>query len=539
VDSALSSTWRSVPTREWGEGDARTRRRLGRTLAHLRSDIAKITRGMAGVAAALEADRSSIQQRFMPLDDDIRRMRMIPFGEACEGLDRALQKLSGAMGKDVELVIEGRRVELDRSIMEALKDPLLQLIRNAVDHGIEVSADRERAGKPPRGRISVSASIVGSQVKVTVSDDGNGIQLDEIRQRLRERGKPVPDDPVELSSMILEPGFSTRREVSDFSGRGVGLDIVRAQVEAFHGTVTVRFEPGRGTSFVLAVPITLTKLRVISVEVAGKFFAIPSSNVLTVTHLLPGDLCLQDGREEVTIAGEPVPLFSLGRSLNLLGTDTPILADRSVAAVVIRANDRTAAFTVDRLLAESVVVVKSLGPRLTRLRTVAGATSLRNGQMALILSAAGLVRGARVRSHPERAVSPRRVLVVDDSITTRFFVRNVLEVAGYTVLEAPDGFEGWKELQEKGADLVITDLEMPRMDGFALAELIRTTGAYRLLPILVLTSLSADQRQVTNLQVGVPSGPARTGNGPHAYLPKSECDEASLLQTVARLLGRT
>jgi two-component system chemotaxis sensor kinase CheA len=503
----------------------RVLRQTGDHLRRLEKDLERLTTRLAG-------DGHLLRQVAGPLDDEVRRVRMLPFAEACQGLDRMARDLALAAGKEVDLAIEGGSVELDRSVLEGLKDPLRHLVRNAVDHGIEAPEKRRSAGKPPRGRVTITAALRGAQVEVTVRDDGRGLDLDALREQARRRKLSESIDEAELAHLIFLPGLSTARIITDVSGRGVGMDVVKSRVEALHGTVDLASTPGRGVCFTLTVPLTLTTLRAVLVGVGGQTFAFAGTNVQKLVRIRAADFRSVAGRDMLSLGGTPLPLAELA---GVLGLPTAARAPAEYLPVlVVAAGDRRMAFAVDELLAEQEVVVKSLGPRIRHLRLVSGATLLPSGRIALVLNAAHLVRSALGRAPaPRPAAAPgeaapaarKRLLVVDDSVTTRTLEKSILEAAGFEVATAVDGKAAWAVLQEQGADLVVSDVDMPQMDGFALTEAVRGSKRFHDLPVVLVTARESEQDKARGIEVGA-----------DAYLVKSAFDQKNLLETIAQLL---
>jgi two-component system, chemotaxis family, sensor kinase CheA len=463
----------------------------------------------------------------------VRRLRMLPFAEACQGLDRLVRDLAQAGGKEIELVIEGGQVELDRSILEVLRDPLYHLVRNAVDHGIEPPDRRQAVGKPARGRIAVSASLRGAQVEIVVADDGRGLDLEAVSQQVRARRPGEPDDERDLASCIFLPGVSTASQVTSVSGRGVGLDVVKSRVEALHGTVDLAFTAGVGTRLALVVPLTLTTLRALLVEAGGQAFAWASTNVQRLVRIGPDDIRMVGGRAVLVHGKTPLPVASLAETLGLPPAESAGVGGRR-PGLIVAAGERRMAFIVDELVAEQEIVVKGLGGRIRRIRGLSGATILPSGRIALVLNAAPLIRAAMGRAHgtatatgPDQAApaAKKRLLVVDDSMTTRTLEKSILEAAGYEVVTAADGEAGWQLLREQDVDLVISDVEMPRMDGFELTESIRRRGRSRDLPVILISARSSDRDKARGAEVGA-----------NAYIVKSAFDQKELLETLAQLL---
>jgi len=517
----------------WGAGTAvgeRLPRRVSVALGRVYDNLCQMDKDLERLAGAVAADGRVLKEAASSIDDEVRRVRMLPFAEACQGLDRMVRDLARAVGKEVELVIEGGDVELDRSVLEGLKDPLRHLVRNAVDHGAETPEERRAVGKSPHLRLTVAAAVRGAQVEVVVADDGRGINLDALRAQVRKKGLPEPADAHELAQAIFLQGFSTTKFITDVSGRGVGLDVVKSRVEALHGDVELSFTPGSGTRFTLSVPLTLTTLRVLLVAAGGQTFALSTANVQKLVRAEPDQLRSVEGRQMLALGARPVPLASLAATLGLRGPAAPA---GKTPVVVLSIGEKRMAFVVEEFQAELEVVIKGLGARVRRTRFVSAATILPSGKIALVLNAANVVRKALQRPSGQVMASPdrkpkapkKRILVVDDSLTTRALEKSILEAAGYDVTAAADGAVAWQALQERGADLVVSDVDMPRMDGFALTEAVRGSERFRDLPVVLVTARETEADRTRGVEVGA-----------DAYLGKSAFDQKNLLETIAQLL---
>ncbi|MGZ5979652.1 MAG: response regulator [Isosphaeraceae bacterium] len=502
-------------------------------LGQIDDNLRRLEKDLERFAMVLTSDGRQLDQVADLLDDAVRRLRMLPFAEACQGLDRLVRDLARASGKEVVLLVEGGQVELDRSILEGLRDPLYHLVRNAVDHGIETPDQRQAAGKLAQGRITLAAALRGTQVEVVVADDGRGLDLEAVRQQVRQQGLGEPPDERDLASCIFLPGFSTASLITRVSGRGVGLDVVKSQVELLHGTIDLSFTAGQGTWFALAVPLTLTTLRALLVEAGEQTFAWASTNVQRLVRIGPDDIRMVGGREMLVNGKSLLPMASLAETLGLPAT-TAAGAGGKRPGLIVAAAERRMVFVVDELIAEQEIVVKGLGDRIRRVRNFSGATILPSGRIALVLNAAALIRAAMSRSvGPTPAPVPamtgslarKRLLVVDDSVTTRSLEKSILEAAGYEVVTAADGEAGWKLLQERDVDLVITDIEMPRMDGFELTEAIRRSKRSHELPVILISARSSDRDKARGIEVGA-----------DAYIVKSTFDQKELLEALGQLL---
>ncbi|MGQ3073249.1 MAG: hybrid sensor histidine kinase/response regulator [Ferrovibrionaceae bacterium] len=521
-------------TKRDGQGSATAlRAQLDQAIGRHRDAFWRIERGMQRLSAELQRDRRLLDQVAVPIDQEIRRARMLPFAEACEGLDRVVRDLAAAGGRTADFVVEGHDIELDRSVLDGLKDSLLHLVRNAVDHGIEPAEQRAAAGKPSVARIVVSARRNGARVEVQVADDGRGLDIQAIRSRLVQAGLPVPDETAALARAIFAPGLSTATEVTALSGRGVGLDVVKTAVEAMRGTVDVEFTPGHGTRFMLGVPLTLTSVRAVLAAAGGRVFAIEAEQVLRVIRPALADLVAVEGRDMLVVDARPVPVVRLA---DLLGSAEPAAAiGARFIAIVLDVRGRRVAVVVDEVRAEREIVIRSLGRRLRRIAHVGGGTILPDGRVGLVLNAAELVdramevatggQFAAAGAAPATEAAARRLLVVDDSVTIRTLVKSILEGAGYEVMAAPDGAEAWAMLLEKGADLVVSDVEMPRMDGFTLTETIRASPRFRKLPVILVTAMESESDKARGLAAGA-----------DAYQVKSGFDQSALLSTIGQLL---
>ena len=465
------------------------------------------------------------------LEDEVHRVRMFPFSEACLGMERMVRDLALDQGKRVEFLIQGSDLEVDRSIIEAIKDPLLHLVRNAVDHGLEPPGQRLATGKSEVGRLEIAASLKGAQIEIVVSDDGRGLDFDALREQARARGMTETADHRDLARLIFLPGLSTARKITDISGRGVGMDVAQDRIEALHGFIDMSSQPGAGTQFVITLPITLTTLRGLLVQANGHTYAFPSSQVERLVHFQPDEVGSAGGKP-VLLLDHPISLVSLTR---VLGQETDSIATgrHGRSAVIVHLGKQRLGFVVDEISAEQEIVVKTLGKRLAGVRKISGAIVLESGRLALLLNVASLVRAATGVNEPEliRTQQPApeptrdRILYAEDSVTTRTLVRSILEAAGFDVRVATDGQTAWNMLNEEGADLVVSDVEMPRMNGFELTQAIRRSAQFRDLPVILVTGLGSPDDKMRGADAGA-----------DAYLVKSSFDQQSLLDAIQQLL---
>jgi two-component system chemotaxis sensor kinase CheA len=468
------------------------------------------------------------------LQERTMRARMVPVSTATDTLERAVRDVARAGGKRVRFEVRGDDTELDRGVLQQLNDALLHLVRNAVDHGIEPESERVAAGKPAEATVRLHAMQLGSEVILSVTDDGRGVDLEQVRHEAARRGADVEglsDD--EALYLVFRSGLSTAGFVTDVSGRGVGLDVVRASLDAVRGRVDVRSEAGTGTEFRLIVPITLAVLPCLLLRAADQDFAVPMHSVLLATAEQAE--MSAEGRPLLRLGEQVVPVADLGEVLGGPASGGPV--------VVLAGITRRYAFRVEALLGQRDVVVKGLSRLLPRLEVLAGASIEPDGRILLVLDAAGVIGRARLGRRPsalERtsgaeavpatAVAGRsgvHILVVDDAMTVRELERSILERAGYRVTTAGDGRAALDRLAEQLPDLVLTDVEMPALDGFTLTEAIRARPEWANLPVVLLTSRASDDDRHRGLEAGA-----------DAYIVKSAFDETALLGVVERLLGR-
>ena len=451
------------------------------------------------------------------LQEAVIRLRTVPFSSITGPFPRAVRDLAVGEDKQVELVIEGADSQLDRALLDGTSEAITHLLRNAIAHGIEPPEERERTGKPAAGRIELRAEQRGDRVAIEVRDDGRGVA-----RELVEAG----GDPQSLATVLARAGMSTAAAVTGVAGRGVGLDAVKAHVEAANGSLEVRSRPGHGTTVTLLLPMYVALVDVLVLERGGITFGVPISSVSEVTRLDEPMSLL--GRPAVNLDGEAIPLSDL---LAVLGGPAPPLPARAPAIVLAR-DGRRSALLCDRVVGEDAVVVKRLGSILANSPGYLGAAVMADGRVALVLDPSHLLsaavdgRPSLDRAEPE-ATRPS-VLVVDDQFTVRELQRSILEASGYRVETARDGREAWERLSANGdVDLVVTDLEMPEMDGLELLTAIRRHGKISTLPVVIVTSRAGEEDERRGLEAGA-----------DAYIVKERFDQRALLDTVERLVGR-
>jgi two-component system chemotaxis sensor kinase CheA len=487
-----------------------------------------------------DAERSlrALHGMIDPLLEDIKKLHLLPFSTLTEPFSKVIRDLAREVGKEAELICSGGELEIDRRILAELKEPLLHLIRNVMDHGIEKAPERAECGKPARGRISIDLKLQdANRAELTVADDGRGIDPAQVKGMALRLELITPEaferiGNAEALQLVFESGFSTSPMITTLSGRGVGLAIVRESLERLGGHVTVGSRPGRGTEFRLMLPLAFALIRGLQVETGERLCILPAANVELTARLPRSEIRSVENRETVILGGEVISLVSLARVLEL-GDGGPNEVDGLQQVVLLQAADKRIAFAVDQIVGVQEVLVKPLGSLLSRVRNVSGATVLGNGCVVPILNINDLMRSALLG--PASAVlgaeqgaraTPKRlsVLVVEDSITSRTLLKNILESSGFQVTTAIDGSDALSQLKTGSFDIVVSDVEMPRMDGFELTRAIREDSRWAGLPVILVTGLESRADRERGIDVGA-----------NAYVVKSSFDQSSLIEVIQKL----
>jgi two-component system, chemotaxis family, sensor kinase CheA len=500
--------------------------------------LTQIGRELAQLSQRLIADDMHLGALADNLQDTVAALRMMPFETILGGFQRMVRDLARDTGKQVHLDISGANAEIDKTVLDALKDPLMHLLRNAVDHGIEPPSYREAVGKSPVGHVLLGVEQRGTEIVIRVQDDGHGLDLAKIRRKAVSIGllseaeaNAMSDDDARM--LIFESGFSTSDQVTAISGRGLGMDIVRDRVESLRGRVHVQSTPGEGTTTLLNVPVSLTRIRAILLRAGEEDYAVPSTLVMRMQSLPRSEIFTAEGREMIQVNERPMPLVSLAALLEAPGAPE---RGEDLNIMALQSGDKAVAFEVEKLYSETELVLKPLGREIANVPFISGAALLGSGDVMLILDASALVRQASGSALPTRriplgtsgaqAASRRlRVLVVDDSITTRTLEKNILEAVGFEVLVAIDGEEAWDVLSGYTPDVIISDVEMPKMNGLELARRVKSHTHTRDIPLVLLTSLGKPEQREEGLRAGA-----------DAYLVKSRFDQGELLETIRSVI---
>jgi two-component system sensor histidine kinase and response regulator WspE len=511
------------------------------TLAELRALMQTNQQLLGEQLIALDAfDRRSVNLS-QQLYDEALACRMRPFADGTGGFARMVRDVGHALGKSVRLEISGNTTQIDRDILEKLEAPLGHLLRNAVDHGIEDAAARRAAGKPEQGVVRLEARHSAGMLMIEVADDGGGIDLDRLRRTVVERGLSTEDmaarlSDAELLDFLLLPSFSLRDTVTEISGRGVGLDVVADMLKQVRGTIRITTRKGQGSRFLLQLPLTLSVIRSLLVEIAGEPYAFPLAYVNRTLRLPAEDLQTLEGYQHFSHAGRQVGLVSAHQ---VLQRGQWRARDGSVCVVVIGEEEHSYGIAVDAFLGERMLVVQPLDARLGKIPDILAGALMEDGAPLLILDVADLLRtvekltaSGRLQtvgqdSADQAAVTVRKkVLVVDDSLTVRELERKLLANRGYQVTVAVDGMDGWNAVRAEHFDLVITDIDMPRMDGIELVTLIRGAPQLQALPVMIVSYKDREEDRQRGLAAGADH-----------YFTKSSFHDESLLQAVTDLIG--
>jgi chemosensory pili system protein ChpA (sensor histidine kinase/response regulator) len=525
ISSRMEAAKAAAQTFDPLEMDRFTRfQELTRFMAESVNDVATLQRSLQRTLQSAEDELAAQARLTRELQDDLLRTRMVEFESMADRLYRTVRQAARDTAKQVRLEIVGGGIEIDRGVLERMGGSFEHLLRNSVAHGVESPAAREQAGKAVGGLVTVTVAQSGNEVAVEVADDGAGLDLGRIRQRGIERGLLAPDShasDAELAQLIFAPGFSTAEAITELSGRGVGLDVVRAEVNAMGGRIETAFEPGKSTRFRLLLPLTTAVTQVVMLRCGDTTVAVPSPLIEVVRRVptVEVEQAYVDGH--LTMAGEAVPFFWLA-SLLQVGTRGPDKG-RTQSIVVVRSAAQRVAVHVDEVVGNQEVVVKNVGPQLSRLPGLAGVTLLPSGAVALIYNPVALATvyaesaRARARAQADASLAAQRapvvaqpaisavpmVLVVDDSLTVRRVTQRLLVREGYRVVTAKDGLDALERLAEERPAVLLSDIEMPRMDGFDLVRNVRADARLQGLPVVMITSRIAQKHRDYAAELGV------------------------------------
>jgi two-component system sensor histidine kinase and response regulator WspE len=471
---------------------------------------------------------------------EVLRTRLRPFSDGVRRFPRMVRDLAQAVGKQVRLEIVGENTQVDRDILEQLESPLAHLLRNAVDHGCETPEQRQRAGKSPEGTIRLEARHSAGMLLVTVADDGGGVPLERVRERVLNRKLAAPDvakrlTEAELLKFLLLPGFTLKETVTEISGRGVGLDVVHNMVRSVRGNLRLSTQPGRGLRVQLQLPLTLSVLRALLVEVAGEPYAFPLAQITRALRLQRASIETLENRPHFRLDGQQVGLLAAHQ---VFDCGLPQPAGNDLPVVVLGDRNARYGLVVDRFLGERELVVQPLDGRLGKVKDISAAALMEDGAPVLIVDVDDMLQSIEkllsegLLTHIERGGleltgrKQKRVLAVDDSLTVRELVRKLLASRGYLADVAVDGMAGWNAVRANHYDLVITDVDMPGLNGIELAALIKKDPQFKSLPVMIVSYKDREEDRLRGLEAGA-----------DYYITKGSFHDETLLQAVVDLIG--
>jgi chemotaxis protein histidine kinase CheA len=490
-------------------------------------------------AKRFDQEERALAKLIQRTQESVGEIRMAPLSTIFVSIRSYVREAGKQTGKQVEVDFEGGEYAVDRTVIDTIEEPIGHIIRNAIDHGIEAGDERLAAGKAAAGRIKVAARHTGDAVELTIADDGRGVDPEKIRRALVQRNTIGEDQARDLSEeqlvdYLFEAGFSTHEGVSSVSGRGVGLDVVKFTVERFGGEVRLRSRKGAGTEVVLRLPLAMSTIRCLLVRTAGRVLAIPAANVEKVLVLDPSEIGAIGGGRVIVYRETNVPISALSDILELTGEEQADALAGAKFAAIVRFGDRRFAFGVEELLEYTQLVLKPLGDLLARVPNISGLSLLGTGELALVLNPADLIRTAggtasdqafAASRDAEKRPSTKTILIADDSIATRELVKTLLESAGYRVIATADGLQALTALANTPVDAVISDVQMPNMNGFELTKAIKSRQSLSHLPVILVTSLGSQADIEHGMQAGA-----------DAHIIKKEMTRSELLKTINQLL---
>ena len=538
IPRSLNGEHRSNEESRFSNVQGATRSQIAKVLAFLdrnEATLHSVENKLTVLGKHLESDRWALDRRVDDFVEDMKRVSMVPFSTLLESFPKLVRDLCRDCGKDADLAIAGGEIEADRRILEEMKDPLIHLVRNCIDHGIETPKQREARGKPLRATITLTISPKSAdKVEIVVADDGAGLNVQKVVGVAVNLGVVSPEDARQLDEqqsalLAFKSGVSTSPMITEVSGRGLGLAIVREKAEKVGGSVSVETQSGIGTTFRLVLPRKLARFRGVLVRVGENLFVLPTTHVERVFRVGRDEIKSAENRETIQVDGRAASAVRLGDVLEIASGNTAPDPKRKVPVLVLAWAGERIAFLVDEVLDEREVLVKSLGRQLPRVRNIAGATLLGTGKVLPVLNVADLMQSA-IRMAPVTSLRgaeavPKSILVAEDSITARTLLKNILESAGYRVKTAVDGAEALGVLARESFDLVVSDVEMPRMSGFDLTAKIRADKRLNSLPVVLVTALESRQDRERGADAGA-----------NAYIVKSGFDQGNLLEVVRRLI---
>lgn len=503
--------------------------------------LISIMNQMNALYKIIQEDDTKLNLIVNELEERIKSVRVLPLATIFHMFPRMVRDISREKNKNIELAISGSETSVDKKIIEDIKSPLIHIIRNAIDHGIEDTETRIKNGKNPTGKIFLSAYHLENSVLIEITDDGKGINLDTIKTKVLQKGlltnaelQTMTDE--QIMNIIFWPGFSTGDVITDISGRGVGLDIVYTKITQLNGKVNIKSAIGEGCKVSIQLPVTMATIKAFLAKVNDQIFAIPTNVIKTALLIKRSDIFYKEGQETIIVDNKTVPICKLSRILEMPDRKADY---KKIVVIVIQAENIQVGFIIDKLIGDQEILHKNLTPPLLRVRNVAGATTLASGELCLILNVNDLVKSAYLNfgkgqkelvineKNKADIINKQNILVIDDSVTTRILERNILKTAGYNVTVATNGLDALTKIMTEKFDLIVTDVEMPEINGFELTERLKKDEKFKNIPVILVTSLASDSDRKKGL-----------GLGANAYITKGGFNQGELLFTIKKLLAK-
>jgi two-component system chemotaxis sensor kinase CheA len=474
------------------------------------------------------------------MSDRIRTLGLVPLSNLFDLFPRMVSELASACGKKVDFFIEGGEITVEKRIIEEMKDPIMHILRNAISHGIEFPEEREVLGKPSKGKIELKASQTANRIILEISDDGRGLDLRQIKQAAIDRKIASSEEveamsPAEIQALIFTPGFSTTSKVTEISGRGIGMNVVRTRIEKLNGIIQVESKPGLGFKIFIQLPITLVTTHVLLVEVKKNIYAIPIDMIEACALISNNQLFTMEGRDVICINDQPISVALLADLLNI-PHEAPVRQQDKLSCVILKVNGKRVAALVDAILEEQQVVVSPANFLFGSIRTLAGATILKTGRVCVVLNVYDLIKDldkgmltTLSMAHKSKLEErKKKILFVDDSYVARIMIKKILEEEDFDVILAEDGVDALAKLsRDPSIDAIVTDLEMPKMNGINLIKKVRLIQNYYSLPIILFTAVTSEELRKEGLEAGAT-----------AYLVKSDYNQNQLIKTLREILVR-
>lgn len=509
--------------------------------------LIELETSITAITHAVENDQRSLGRLIDEHLEAMKSILMLPVFTIIEGFPKFVRDLARSQGKEAELVVRGKEIEVDKRILEELKDPLIHLIRNCIDHGITKPTERELLKKHSKAKLTLSFNATeGRHLEIIISDDGVGIDLDKVRNaavkaRILDKNSLENLTRQETLMLIFQSGVSTSQIITDISGRGLGLAIVREKVEKLGGSVTVESQTNIGTTFRIILPLTLSTFRSVLIRIGENLFAVPTINIKCAVRVNQEEIKTVENRETIMIDGKILKTVNLGDALGLSKgnkstsnkKNDPTDHNNFIQLLILKHADNRIAFVVDEIIEECQILVKEMGKQLNRVRNISGVTVLGSGKVIPVINVSDLMKSTirtdiSIKELKEKEIETTkisRILVIDDSITSRTLIKNIVESAGYLVETAVDGVDAFTKVLIGEFDLIVSDIDMPRMNGFELTTKIRKDKKLSEMPIILVTALESREDREHGIDVGA-----------NAYIVKSSFDQSNLLEVIKKLL---